>query len=76
MRQLFVLDPLRQINPQKDSTAALMQAAQRAGHAVWACTPADLIARGDVPLAMAVPVTAEPRSRWARRNVSRSPDLT
>ena len=60
MRQLFVLDPLRQINPQKDSTAALMQAAQRAGHAVWACTPADLIARGDVPLAMAVPVTAEP----------------
>jgi len=60
MRQLFVLDPLRQINPEKDSTAALMQAAQRAGHAVWACTPADLIARGDAPLAMAVPVTPDP----------------
>ena len=60
MRQLFVLDPLRQIKPDKDSTAALMQAAQRCGHAVWACTPADLIARADEPLAMAVPVTPEP----------------
>ena len=60
MRQLFVLDPLRQINPAKDSSAALMQAAQRTGDEVWACTPSDLIARGDEPLAMAVPVTAEP----------------
>ena len=60
MRQLFVLDPLRQINPAKDSSAALMQAAQRVGDEVWACTPSDLIARGDEPLAMAVPVTAEP----------------
>ena len=60
MRQLFVLDPLRQIKPDKDSTAALMQAAQRSGHAVWACAPADLIARADEPLAMAVPVTPDP----------------
>ena len=60
MRQLFVLDPLRQINPAKDSSAALMQASHRAGHDVWACTPADLIARGDEPLAMALPVTPEP----------------
>ena len=60
MRQLFVLDPLRQINPDKDSTAALMQAAQRGGHAIWACTPSDLIARADEPLAMAVPVTPDP----------------
>jgi glutathione synthase len=60
MRQLFVLDPLQQINPLKDSSAALMQAAQRAGDEVWACTPADLIARGDEPLAMALPVTTEP----------------
>ena len=38
MRQLFVLDPLGQINPAKDSSAALMQAAHRAGDEVWACT--------------------------------------
>ena len=60
MRQLFVLDLLQQINPLKDSSAALMQAAQRSGDEVWACTPADLIARGDEPLAMALPVTPEP----------------
>ena len=29
MRHLFVLDPLDRINPAKDSTAALMQAAAR-----------------------------------------------
>ena len=60
MRQLFVLDPLGQINPAKDSSAALMQAAHRAGDEVWACTPSDLIARGDEPLAIALPVTPEP----------------
>ena len=60
MRQLFVMDPLERINPAKDSTAALMQAAQRAGHEVWASTPADLIALGDEPWVVAVPVEAEP----------------
>ena len=60
MRQLFVLDPLQQVRPEKDSTAALMQAAQRAGDDVWACTPSDLIARGDEPLAVALPVTPDP----------------
>ena len=60
MRQLFVLDPLRQINPEKDSSAALMQAAYRAGDEVWVCTPSDLSARGEEPLAMATPVMPEP----------------
>ena len=60
MRQLFVLDPLSQIRPEKDSTAALMQAAQRAGDDIWSCTPSDLIARGDEPMAVALPVTPDP----------------
>ena len=60
MRHLFVLDPLDRINPLKDSTAALMQAATRASLEVWACTPADLIALGDEPLAMASPVQPDP----------------
>lgn len=63
MRHLFVLDPLERINPAKDSTAALMQAAFRASLEVWACTPADLIALGDEPLAMAAPVQPDP---WVR----------
>ena len=47
MKHLFVLDPIQQINPSKDSSAALMQAAQRALIEVWVCTPSDLQAHGD-----------------------------
>jgi glutathione synthase len=60
------MDPLVRINPAKDSTAALMQAAQRAGLQVWAATPADLQARpgeansGHGCWVWAFPVIAEP----------------
>ncbi len=73
MRQLFVLDPLERINPDKDSSAALMQAAQRASIEVWACTPADLHVRGDQPLVMAVPVVPEP---WISTGESQSLPLS
>ncbi len=43
-RQLFVIDPIATLRPAKDSTVALMQAAQRAGVLPWVCTPADLSA--------------------------------
>ncbi len=42
--QLFVIDPIARLNPAKDSSVALMQAAQRAGLPVWVATPADLTA--------------------------------
>ena len=42
--QLFVIDPIARLNPAKDSSVALMQAAQRAGEQVWVCTLADLSA--------------------------------
>jgi glutathione synthase len=60
------MDPLVRINPAKDSTAALMQAAQRAGLQVWAATPADLQALpseanpGHGCWVRASPVIAEP----------------
>ncbi|MFM1900190.1 MAG: Glutathione synthetase [Cyanobacteriota bacterium] len=60
MRHLFVLDPLQRINPAKDSSAALMEAAARAAHELWACTPSDLIALADEPFAVAAPVQPEP----------------
>jgi len=44
--QLFVVDPLERLRPAKDSSVALMQAAQRAGQAVWACRTADLAVEG------------------------------
>ena len=60
MRQLFVLDPVDQINPNKDSSAALMQAAHRASIEVWVCTPSDLQARGDKAWVVAKPVVPIP----------------
>ncbi len=46
MQQLFILDPIDRIDPTKDSSAALMEAAHRASIEVWVCTPSDLQARG------------------------------
>ncbi len=60
MKQLFVIDPIEQINPLKDSSAALMQAAQRASIEVWICTPSDLQARGDKAWVVAKPTIPEP----------------
>ncbi len=45
--QLFVVDPIERLRPSKDSSVALMQAAQRAGLEVWVCTLADLSASAD-----------------------------
>ena len=71
---LFVMDPLERINPAKDSTSALMQAAQRAARPVWAATLADLSAApgggdGHGCWVHAAAVTAEPwysagESQW------------
>ena len=36
MRRAFILDPLESLKPIKDSSIAMMRAAQAAGHAVWA----------------------------------------
>ncbi len=60
MKQLFVIDPIKQINPSKDSSAALIQAAHRASLEVWICTPADLQANGDKAAVIASKVTPEP----------------
>ncbi len=45
MKLLFVADPLESFKPYKDSTFAMMREAQRRGHQVWACEPADLVWR-------------------------------
>jgi glutathione synthase len=67
--QLFVIDPIDRLKPAKDSSVALMQAAERAGLAVWACRLADLAAaerpgpvpgRGHGTWVTATPVTCEP----------------
>ena len=44
--QLFVIDPIAQLKPGKDSSVALMQAAERAGRPVWCTGLVDLLACG------------------------------
>ncbi len=67
--QLFVVDPIERLRPAKDSSVALMQAAQRAGQEVWVCTIAELAVEGEragaagpgcTPLVRARPVTFAP----------------
>lgn len=67
--QLFVIDPIARLNPAKDSSVALMQAAARAGRPVWVATLADLTAaerpgpvlgRGHGAWVVATPLTCEP----------------
>ncbi|MDP6833983.1 MAG: glutathione synthase [Prochlorococcaceae cyanobacterium ETNP1_MAG_9] len=73
MKHLFVIDPIEQINPAKDSSAALMQAAHRASIEVWACTPSDLQARGDKAWVVTNPINPQP---WLEISPPQSKPLT
>ncbi len=50
MKILFVADELRGFKIEKDTTFAMMREAQRRGHTLWACTPAQLRWRRHEPV--------------------------
>ncbi|MBO8233081.1 glutathione synthase [Prochlorococcus marinus XMU1419] len=60
MKFLFVIDPIKNINPLKDSSAALMQASSKKNIEIWSCTPQDLEARGDEVWASSVKIEVNP----------------
>jgi len=60
MKYLFVIDPIKNINPLKDSTAALRQASSKRNIEIRICTPQDLEARGDEVWASSVKVEVIP----------------
>ena len=60
MKFLFVIDPIKNINSIKDSSAALMQASARKNIEVWTCTPQDLEARGDEVWASSIRAQVDP----------------
>ncbi len=60
MKFLFVIDPIKNINHLKDSSAALMQASSKKNIEIWSCTPQDLEARGDEVWASSVKVEVNP----------------
>tara|TARA_Y100000589_G_scaffold210199_1_gene198264 strand:- start:735 stop:1661 length:927 start_codon:yes stop_codon:yes gene_type:complete len=65
MKFLFVIDPITNINPTKDSSAALMEATFKKGIDVWICTPQDLEARGDEVWASCIQIKPIP---WFESN--------
>ena len=60
MKFLFVIDPIKNINPEKDSSVALMEATTNKDIEVWICTPQDLEARGDEVWASSIKVNPIP----------------
>ena len=68
MKFLFVIDPIKNINPLKDSTAALMKASSKKNIEIWSCTPQDLEARGDEVWASSVKVEVNPWISFKKNN--------
>ena len=59
-RQLFIVDPVARLRPEKDSSVALMQAGERAGEAIWVAEQSDLAATANGPQVRATPIRTEP----------------
>ena len=47
-QQLFLIDPVTRLRPEKDSSVALMQAGQRAGETIWVAEPSDLMTKNTI----------------------------
>ncbi|GAA1187319.1 glutathione synthase [Nesterenkonia xinjiangensis] len=63
MRLLFVTDPLETLQPDHDSTVAIMEAAQRRHAEVWVAGVADLVIDGIASAVWARPVRIAPAFR-------------
>jgi len=66
MKFLFILDPLDELKAYKDTSVAMMRAAQARGHQVLACEQADLYSRGRVQAAARRLSLADNDEDWVR----------
>ncbi len=66
MNLLFVVDPLAGLKPYKDSSVAMMRAAQARGHAVHACETAHLYIRQGDACADCEALDVSPEDAWYR----------
>jgi glutathione synthase len=67
MKLAFVLDPLAELKPRKDSSIAMMREASRRGHEVYALGMADLFVQEGSVAARAVPLAVDDDdSAWYR----------
>lgn len=66
MRLLFIVDPLTQLKPAKDSSVAMMRAATARGHAVFACEAHQLFVRDGLVHAPAAALETDSGAHWFR----------
>lgn len=59
---LFIADPLESFKIQKDSTLAMMRAAQEAGHRLWFCQSRNVLWRDDIVVADCQELAIKPSS--------------
>lgn len=76
MKLLFVADPLAKLKPRKDSSVAMMRAAQTRGHAVFACEAAHLYVRGGQVCTDCEALDVSPDDAWYRAAGRREHALT
>lgn len=76
MKLLFVVDPLAKLKPRKDSSVAMMRAAQARGHAVLACEAAQLYVRNGQVCADCETLEVSPDDAWYRAAGKREHALT
>ena len=59
---LFIADPLESFKIKKDSTLAMMRAAQAAGHRLWFCQNRNILWKDDLVIADCQTLAVKPRS--------------
>lgn len=65
MKHLFIMDPITSINIKKDSTFAVMLAAQKAGHSIYYTEGANLFLRDGNVYANLIPIrVTDNKSNW------------
>ena len=70
MKFLFILDPLDSLKAYKDTSVAMMRAAQARGHTVWSCEQGDLAWQGRVSAAAGRLALADNDEDWVRRHAA------
>jgi glutathione synthase len=64
MDMLFIIDPPESLKEHKDSSIAMMRAAQARGHAIWICRPHDMHLWEGRVVAVATQIDVRPGSAW------------
>ncbi len=73
MKLLFILDPLQDLKAYKDTSVAIMRAAQARGHEIFSCTQGDLHWKGQVLARTARLSLTDNDEDWYRAHAADAP---